>query len=429
VYEVKSYQTNSINPPALEVEQIAQNEKVWDRVESSFESLGRGEKRIAPAPVRMLEKKLHLGAVESEQVAVLKEWYSAALDGWGVELQRAGQLSAANRCFTRALDLNTNNWFALTNLYCNTNLQAGNKMAMSETANLAAQLGSMQRCSQLLNRFGPVDEPSFCFLLGDAFAKAGQLRQAIQQLERAAALSPEVPAPRLSLAVLYTRCRFDEKALKTINELRSDITKIPGAPKIETRLSLLEANVCLSQNNQAGARQIFQSLLQQHPDDADVNTGVLQAYLTMRDYTNAETIVSRLLEEKPGDLAALHVKSGILLQTGRAAEAIPVLNQILSVTNSVVAKLNRADAYFQMADYAAAEKEYLALEGVLPNPFLVNFGLGEIALHQHDTNQAVQRFTQCLSNAPPMSAEWKSVRARLDAITSPARKVKITAAK
>jgi tetratricopeptide (TPR) repeat protein len=421
VFELKPFQTNSINPPTLTAESIAQNEKVWDEATRHIESLQHVDGKNGASPVKLLEKKLCLDSIAPETQFVLNEWYSMALNGWGVALQRAGHLTQAQQRFTQALDLNTNNWIARGNLFCCTNLQAGNKMSMVAAGNLASQLGSMQKYGLLLARFGPVDEPALCYILGDAFAQSGQMRQAIQQFERAAALAPEVPAPRLALASIYARCRLDEQALKTIDQLRSEIKKVPEAAKIEARLSMIEAAVCLSQTNLAGARLIYQSLLLQHPNDTGVKNSVLEAYMTMGDFTNAEMVVTSMLNQKPDDIGAMFAKSGILLQTGRAAEAIPILNQILSVTNSIQVKLNRAAAYLQTTNYAAANSEYLELQTMMSNPFYANLGLGELALRQHDTNLAVRYYTLCLSNAPPMSPHWKTVRTRLDAL-DPGRK-------
>jgi tetratricopeptide (TPR) repeat protein len=429
IFELKPFQTNSANPPALTAESISQTEKLWDEFTPRIESLQRAGTKNTPAPVRKIERKLHLDPVAFDTAPALREWYSMALNGWGVELQRGGRLAEAQRRFVQSLDLNTNNWIARANLFCNSNLQAGKTMGMTETVNLAKQLGSMQNYGLVLGVCGPVDEPELCYLLGDAFSKSGLPRQAIQQFKRAETLAPDVLAPRLALASLYARYRLNAQALEVISQIRGELKKAPESAKIETKLSLLEAEVCLSQTNLAGARQIYQSLLQQNPEDSELENSILQAYVTFGDYTSADALLTRMLSQRPDDLDALFAKSGILLRTGRAADAIPILNQILSVTNSVPAKLNRATAYMQATNYAAAKTEFQELQGQMPNPFFANLGLGELALRQRDTNLAVECFTRCLSNAPPASAEWRTARSRLDSITAPARNTNVSMTK
>jgi tetratricopeptide (TPR) repeat protein len=406
VYEMKPFQTNAVNPPALTAARIDQNEEIWDEFAPHIASLqAAGEKN---GLAKLIENRLHFDAVATGKIPQLREWFSMALDAWGVELQRAARLPSAQRRFTQALELNTDNWVARTNLICNSNLQAGNKMGMADSANLAGQLGS----GSFLSRFGPVDEPAFCFLLGCAFRDSDKPRQAMQQFERAAALAPEKLDPRLALASLYTSCRLVEPARSTIARLHTELKNVPEAANIETALSLLEANLCLSQTNLDGARRIYQSILAQHPGDARVEKSIMQAYVAIGDFTNAEKVVTGMLERKPDDISALLAKSDVLIRTGREAESIPVLDHILAITNSVPAKINRAFAHLQSTNYAAAKADYAELQ----DPFLANLGLADVALRQGDTNQAVQCFTKCLSHVSPASPEWIAVRARLDAL-------------
>jgi tetratricopeptide (TPR) repeat protein len=396
---------------------IARNESAWDALTPEIELLEHAGKHNEPVAIKWIEAKFHLNSDEPDEIILLKNWYSTGLNAWGVDLQRAGQLPAAQHRFTQALTLTTNNWIARANLFSNTNLQFGTRMDINDVSDLAGLLGSMQKFSLSLEQFGPADEPALCYILGNAYAQAVLPRLALQNLERAAELAPGVLAPRLALASLYTHYGMVSLASNSISQLHNQIKTLPAASDIETSLRFLEANNFLTQSNLAGARQIFESMLQQHPGDATLEKGVFQAYVSMGDYTNAGRIVSRWIERQPDDISAQIAQSGILLQTGRAGDAIPLLNRILAVTNSVPARLNRAIAYAKTTNYAAAEADYLELQSISPDSFFVNLGLGEIALRKNNTNLAVQYFTQCLSNAPPASAGWNLARARLDAIT------------
>jgi tetratricopeptide (TPR) repeat protein len=418
IFELKPFPTNSISPPPVPASVIAQNESAWNALTPEIELLQHAGQHKEPVAVKWIEAKLHLNSDEPEEIILLKNWYSTGLNAWGVDLQRAGQLPAAQHRFTQALELTTNNWIARANLFSNTNLQSGTRMNITDVGDLAGLLGTMQKFSLSLEQFGPVDEPALCYILGNAYAQAALPRLALQNLERATELAPGVVAPRLALASLYTHYGMVDLASNSINQLHNQIKTLPAASDIETSLRFLEANNFLTQSNLAGVRQIFESMLQQHPADTTLERGIFQAYVSMGDYTNAERIVSRWLERQPDDISAQIARSGILLQTGRAGDAIPLLNRILAVTNSIPARLNRAIAYMKTTNYAAAEADYLELQSLAPDSFFVNLGLGDIALHKNNTNLAVQYFTQCLSNTSPASAGWNLARARLDAITS-----------
>jgi predicted Zn-dependent protease len=419
VSELKFFPTNAINPPALTPEIIARNERFWDGLTPQLDSLQRAGAATKNRALGGLEKKLHLEPVVQGQALLLQEWYAAALDGWGVELQRAGRLPEAERRFTQSLALNPNNWIVRANLFCNTNLQAGNRLGMTDVGNLASQIRSPQNFTQFLGQFGPVDEPSLCQLLGNACASAGLMRQALIHFERAAALAPTVPAPQLALASLYARCGLGGKSLEVIERLRALMKNSPDYPVIDLELALIEAgvNFNLSRTNLAGSRQVLQSLLDRYPENARVENRVLQAYVAFGDLTNAESLASSLLSQQPEDFAVQLTKTGILIRTGRPAEAIPILNQILSVTNFQPARINRAIAYLLTTNNAAAKADYLELQAAGANPFFVNVGLAELAFRERDTNQAVRHFSAALTNAQPGSVQWRAARARLDALS------------
>ena len=112
------------------------------------------------------------------------EWCSAALDGWGVELQRNGRLPEARRRFEQAIALNTNNPAAKVNLQCNTNLQAHNNMSVAEADTVASQLGDLRQLSVMISRHGPFDSPVFCYLLGDVYRQTGLFRQSGKTREK-----------------------------------------------------------------------------------------------------------------------------------------------------------------------------------------------------------------------------------------------------
>ena len=71
-------------------------------------------------------------------------------------------------------------------------------------------------------------------------------------------------------------------------------------------------------------------------------------------------------------------------------------------------------------DLPAAEVEYHRLEAQPADMYLVHAGLADIAAQRHDTNLAIHHLELCLTNAPPGSARWQELRARLDALQASA---------
>jgi predicted Zn-dependent protease len=419
---LKLFATNAVSPPPLTPEIISRNERFWDEFTPQLEDLGRTGRKVVESSGPMLEKKLHLEAVEPAQAELLKEWYATALNGWGVELQRSGRLAAAEHRFEQALALDPENWVARANLFCNTNLQAGKSMVLSDVAGLASQFRSPQNFSFFLGRFGPVDEPTLCYLLGGAFAQVGLLRQALIQFERAAVLAPQVPAPQLALAETYARCGMRDQCLKTIGKARELLKGSQNYPTVDLELSVLEARASLSPTNLTASRQVLQALLDRYPGDTKVEGRVFQSYLSFGDLTNAESLVTGMLSQQPENLGIQMAQSGILIRTGRAAEAIPILDRILQNTNSLSARMNRAIAYLQVSNTAAAKMDLSELQTAGASPFLVNIALAELAMREGDTNLALRNYATALTNVPPGSLQRQFVQIQMEKLGPPPAK-------
>jgi tetratricopeptide (TPR) repeat protein len=426
VYAMKLYETNQLNAPPLPAAEMNQTEKFWDEAWPAelepVSQTGSGRQASGATIKEQLFQRLHLSTIPPQQSRLLGEWYSVALNGWGVELQRNGRWSEAHRRFEQAIALNTNNLVALLNLQCNTNLQTGRKMSLVGADLLAKRFEDAKWLSSILSRFGPFDDPVFCYLLGCVYQQRGLPRQAVQQLERARTLAPGVLAPELALAELYSRWRMDDKVFETVNRLRQQTQASPVKDMMDVKLSLLEARSWMSQTNPANARSVLQSVLKQHPADAQTLNLVLQAYLAFGDYTNALQLAADQAAREPDNVAALINQAAVLMQMRNFANAITLLNRSLSISNVPIARFNRAFAHLQTGNYPAAEADYLELEKSQVDPSRVQYGLGEIAWHRQDTNLAIHHFELCLSNAPAGSALGQEASERLQALKPPARK-------
>jgi tetratricopeptide (TPR) repeat protein len=426
VAELKFYEEGQAGGPPLSPQAWAEGEKFWDDAwRKKMEPVSQPGPQRPSVWVKISGKLLRrfcLEPVPAPQSRLLGRWHSISLDNWGVELQRSGRLPEARRRFEQALALNTNNWSAAINLQCNTNLQAGNKLSLAGLDEMIGRFQDMPHLALAMNSCGPFDEPVLCFLLGRACQQAGWPRQTVQQLERAKTLAPGALPPELSLAELYSRYRMDDKVFEIVRHLRTTVSALPAnqAAEVEVELSLLEASAWMSQTNLASARRILQSILQQHPDDTPTANLVFKAYLAFGDLTNALQLVASQLASEPDKIAALNNQAAILIQLNQAANAIPVLNHALAITNSPTIRLNLAIAYLQSRNLPAAEAEYHLLENQPVDVFSVHYGLAEIAEQRHDTNLAIHHFAICLSNMPPGTVKWGEARTHLDALRNPA---------
>ena len=421
VYVFTGFTDKSINPPPLTAEAIARTEKFWDAAAPRLEGVQQvGSSKspaLAPLP-KKIYSLLYFQPVLALQSRLLADWYSVALNDWGVQLQRAGQLPAAKKRFEQALALNENNSAARINLQCNTNLASGSRLNLAAVDVLAGQLGSFQLLNRFYALFGPVDEPSFCYLSGNAFQKIGLPRQALQQFSRAADLAPDIPAPKIALAELYSRCGMEDEARKIIGRIRTEVSSLPGKNNLEVGLSLLEANSWLAQTNPANASGVLQSVLKQHPGDPRIADIVLSAYLAFGDYSNALQIVSRQVADNPGDIAGMVNQAGLYMRLGDFTNSLSILDRALALSDVPAVRVARAMTRTEAGQYSAAEADYLELKKTGTNNLAAYCGLAEIAGRKHDNPAAIGYLERCLAGLAPEDVQRDQISARIKALKS-----------
>ena len=418
--ELKKYADRSVLPPKLTSEAVAGNEAFWDSLSPELEALRKTYAAAKPGSTgfgKFLETHLYIKPVPPVQSQLLAEWYAMALDDWGVQLQRSGQLPAAQKRFEQARSLNAGNSAVNINLQINARLLAGDPLNFADIKTLAAKLGDAKQASRFLQAFGPVDEPAFCYLMANCFSGAGLIRQALQQFERAATLVPTNPIPQVPMAALYARAGFEPKARELLAQVRGELSAdFRKTNYLDADLYLIEAGMDWSKSNFSAAAQTLEALVKEYPGDERVADRLLQTYLNWGDVTNALRLLEPQLARTPNNPGALNLQGALLLQSGRATEALAVLDRALTLTNLPVLQLTHARAQLAANHLAEAESELLALKHLELDPALIHFELATLAERRHNLPQAVQYLQICLTNVPPGSPLWQQVRTRLHSL-------------
>ena len=416
VYEMKLRGKDFLNIPPLSRAAMDANEKFWSMAwEKELSTLVTAPSQ-RQSGWEKIERQLGLTPAPVFQDRLLAQWFSISLDSWGVTLQQQGRWGDARVRLEQALQLNPNNASAQISLACNTNFQSGRKLDLAAVGKVASLVGDLQRLGLVMNNAGPFDDPVFCYLLGCTFQRSDLWVQAVEQFERTRKLAPEAQAPEFALAELYPKLRLPDRAQPLINHLRDVAKKAPGNSALDLGLAMLEINSWLAQTNPANARSALTSLLQHHPDDAQIASRALLVYLSLGDFTNALQLINTKLAQTPDDVPSLNTKAVMLFQSGNAAAAIPVLDHVLALTNQPETRLTRAIVQFQCENFTAAEADYRELEKSGGPRGPVYFGLAAIATQRHDTNQAIYYLQSCLTNTLPGTALWQQASNRLQAL-------------
>lgn len=223
-YRLNPRTSNVPESPSLPEQLLLKNQAFW----RSFASQPLGELVRHTQPVEQFTRTGHWQQIlESAQfnagaddwMRVVGSWCAAALNAWGVELQRSGFLPEAHESFRLALQLTPANMAAQLNCEFNQAIQAHKPAVTCTPEQVQARFAKRRSWEQIISMDGPIDEPNSCFALGRVFAEAGLPRQAIEQFARSQHLVPGHPDTAFRLAEQFLFLADYSNALAAANQV------------------------------------------------------------------------------------------------------------------------------------------------------------------------------------------------------------------
>jgi tetratricopeptide (TPR) repeat protein len=423
IYKLKTLPEDTLLPPPLDKNQIAENEAFWSRAEEqAFAPIERAVTPSYSAPPRSLRRKLlaslYVRREQNANAAAAGVFYSRGLDFWGVEQQRAGDLTNAAAHFELAQKLNLDNVVAQINLKFNQKLRAGQTVPVDLSGATPDRFGKNGTWDGVLNENGPFDEPSFCFEQGLIFAgQNGLFRQSAALFERVRELAPDYLPARLRLAESYLANRLPDRAFDALREPLAQPEKFSLTETNSTQLDILAAAVYFQKTNTARGIELLETEVSRHPANDALLATVAQAYMARGLFQNALAIINRKLKSAPDDPAWLFSKGYVFIQLKDYDAAIAALTRVLSIqTNNPPALFNRALANLDSDKLDAALADYETLGRTYTNSFQIAYGLGEIAWRRHETNEAVRNYEIYLATAKTNTAEATNIIQRLNSL-------------
>jgi len=420
VYKLKPLPEETLLPPPLDQNQIAENEAFWSRVAAhAFPAI---EQKIAlsdPDAPKTLGQRLlarfHIVGEQNPNAVIAGAFYSRDLDFWGVQLQRAGKLEPAADCFRTAQELNPDNVAAQVNLHFNRDLLAGRTVPVDPSKVTRDQFGKYHDWNEVITAGGPFDEPSFCFANGILLARDnGFLRQAVASFNRVRELDPDYLPARFYLAQIYLYSRLPDPALEVLHDPLTQPARFSLTDSNSTELNVLAAGAYFQETNLARGTRLLELEIARHPDDNNLLAVTAQAFGMRGLYTNALDVIDRKLTLAPDDLTWLYGKGYACLQLHAYDDAIAAFTHVLAVqTTNADARFYRAQAYLDTGKLDAARADFQRLQQTFTNSFPVANGLGEIAWREHETNEAIRNYKIYLANANTNTAEATNIIRRL----------------
>jgi tetratricopeptide (TPR) repeat protein len=210
--------------------------------------------------------------------------------------------------------------------------------------------------------------------LAEIYAKSQRIRDAVIQAQEVLKIDPNsVDAHRL-LARIYVRTLGDLNAGEVQKE---SLTK---------------------------AVEQFQAILKLQPDDMNSALWLARLYRFENQHAEAENVLRGILRRDPDNGPALEQLSQILIDEGRARDAIALLSQAAGSSSAPEIYDMLGDAYTQGKDYVKAEEAYRkAVEGDPDDPGH-RHGLAQTLLSEDKLAEALEQFKK-LSGLEPGTAE------------------------
>jgi len=421
VYKLNLAPTNNLLDAPVSQPLLSENEAFWNKAESEYlRSLtAKINQPATNGGVDAIFRKLHVTRSANADAVLLGGFYSRALDYWGVELQKAGELTRAAARFELAEKLKPDNVVAKLNLECNHNLQAGRKAGVKTPQAVQEEFGKYRDWQPVMTENGPFDEPNVCFQQAVVFVGNGFFRQAANLFKRVATLEPDNISARIWLAQLFQSRQMPDEALKVIDDIHSHPETMPVTRDFAGDLLFVEMSALLAKQNDQAARTNAQQTLQKYPNDQQMLGTAVTVYMNFKRFTNALELTERQLSVSPDEPTLLLNKGYALLQMSNYDRAIPAFSRVLTLeTNNNsnarnTAQLNRAISYLKGGEPDKALHDYEALEKLFPNNYAIDYGLQEIYYQKHDTNAAIRYCQLYLNKAPNESEEAKAVYKRL----------------
>jgi tetratricopeptide (TPR) repeat protein len=244
-------------------------------------------------------------------------------------------------------------------------------------------------------------------MLGDIYLEHDMPKEALAALSEAAKLAPKQLRYRKAYALALERTTSDastregkteqfDEARKIWEELIRDAGSDPNLAR-EARQHIV---TLYSLEGQLGQRVPgLERRLAQNPPDLEAGRLLAEAHLRLRRYADAEHVLTRVIQNAPGDVESLSSLERVLVLEHKLRDAINVLDKLTA------ADPKRAREYFQrMASYAAElyqddEAVRYAARAVelSPDDAEGHKKLGEMYRKRQDIAKSISEFRQAIS--------------------------------
>jgi Flp pilus assembly protein TadD len=228
----------------------------------------------------------------------------------------------------------------------------------------------------------------------EATTRAEYATQAIDAYKKAYALDPKSPVIGERLAEMYWKA---QRIRDAVNEAQEILKRDPSdvqSRRLLGRIYLRSLGDLNSGNG--GQSEMVQRAIEQYreiykldPTDSESALWLARLYRLHNDHDKAEAVLRSMLKDDPENEAAIEQLTQLLLDEGKSAEAVALLESVTQRSPSATLLDLLGDAYTQTHDLAKAEQAYRKAVDLDPSELSHQRGLGQ-------TLMAEERFADAL---------------------------------
>ena len=232
--------------------------------------------------------------------------------------------------------------------------------------------------------------------------------QAIEAYKKAYALDPKSPVIGERLAEMYWKAQRTHEAVTEAQALLKRDPNDVQSRRLLGRIYLRSLGDFSVGNGQseivARAIEQYSEIYRLDPSDAESALWLARLYRLRNEHDKAEAVLRGMLKEDPDNEPAIEQLTQLLLDEGKAPEAIALLEDVTSRSPSPAMLDLLGDAYTQSHDLAKAETAYRKAVELDPTELNHQRGLGQTLMAEEKFPEALTVY-QKLADLMPDDAD------------------------
>jgi tetratricopeptide (TPR) repeat protein len=238
----------------------------------------------------------------------------------------------------------------------------------------------------------------------EATSSAEYATKAIEAYKKAYALDPKSPVIGERLAEMYWKAQRIHEAVAEAQEILKREPDNVQSRRLLGRIYLRSLGDVTSGNGQSDlvthALEQYREIYRLDPGDAESALWLARLYRLKNEHEKAEQVLRSMLKNDPENEPAVEQLTQLLMDEGKASEAVSLLEGITEHSPSPVLLDLLGDAYTQAHELAKAEQSYRKAAEIDPSELSHQRGLGQTLLAEEKYSEALSVY-QKISDLMP----------------------------